>query len=340
MNHQSLQYSDRSKPRPLTSPRPHHNTLPLPPKTTNSSGQVINARLLLTLVPPITRIRYDEANELLAQAPEAAPRHRTQAAQDLHAIRAIAETRRGLTQRDFSEGRRVARVKRNAATGQLEAVRFERTAAHLMVDELLALYSEAGRRFLKAHSATLPLAPGSVSGGMDAARFGTGPLRRYTDVLAQRQMSAVLKGQPPLPKAEIIRRMTQVNFQAKASRQLRAQSRTTVLFESFASFCAAQARAAHAPHATVKATATGTGTEVVLPEVGLRTHVRLPADWKKAQREGQQRRQKLFDLEAGREFDVNVLRVDPKKGVIDLEFADPARDAVGVEYEEEEDEEW
>jgi hypothetical protein len=37
---------------------------------------------------------------------------------------------------------------------------------------------------------------------------------------------------------------------------------------------------------------------------------------------------------------VKVLRVDPKKGVIDLEFADPERDAVGVEYEGEEDEEW
>lgn len=306
-----------------------------------------NARLLLTLVPPITRIRYDEANELLSQPPELAPPHRQQAAQDLHRIRALAELRRGLTQRDFSEGRRVARVKRNAATGQLEAVRFERTAAHLMVDELLALYSEAGRRFLKAHGATLPLAPGSVSGGMDAARFGTGPLRRYTDVLAQRQVSAVLKGQPPLSKAEIVRRMTQVNFQAKASRQLRQQSRTTVLLESFASFCAAQARAAGSPYATARATATGSGTEVVLTDVGLRSHVRLPADWRQRQKEKgkgkggkQPPKQKLFDLEAGRAFEVRVLKVDPKKNVIDLEFADPERDAVGVEYEGGEDEEW
>ncbi len=301
---------------------------------------MVNARLLLTLVPPITRIRYDEANELLSSPPEAAPRHRKQAALDLHAIRAIAELRRGLTQRDFSEGRRVARVKRNAATGQLEAVRFERTAAHLMVDELLALYSEAGRRFLKTHAATLPLAPGSVSGGMDAARFGTGPLRRYTDVLAQRQMTCVLKGQQPLSKAEIVKRMTQVNFQAKASRQLRAQSRTTVLLESFASFCAAQARAANAPYATVRATATGTGTEVLLPDVGLRSHVRLPADWKKTAAAKREKKQKLFDLEAGREFDVKVLKVDPKKNVIDLEFSDPAKDCVGVEYEGEDDEEW
>lgn len=314
-----------------------------PPQKTNSTGQVANARLLLTLIPPITRIRYDEANDLLALPdPAQAPPHRTKAATDLHQIQRLAEARRGLTQRDFSEGRRVARVKRNAATGQLEAVRFERTAAHLMVDELLALYSEAGRRFLKAHAATLPLSPGSVSGGMDAARFATGPLRRYTDVLAQRQVAAVLRGQAPLSKREVVALMTQVNFQAKASRQLRAQSRTTVLLESFASFCAAQARAAQGPHAVVKATATGTGTEVVLPDVGLRSHVRLPADWRKKDGggAGKQSKQKLFDLEAGREFDVKVLRVDPKKGVIDLEFADPERDAVGVEYEGEEDEEW
>lgn len=291
-------------------------------------------------MPPITRIRYDEANDLLSQPPEQAPPHRKQAALDLDAIRTVAETRRNLTQRGFSEGRRVARVKRNAATGQLEAVRFERTAAHLMVDELLALYSEAGRRFLKAHGATLPLAPGSVSGGMDAARFGTGPLRRYTDVLAQRQMAAVLRGKPPLPKAEIVRRMTQVNFQSKASRQLRAQSRTTVLLESFASFCAAQARAANAPYATVKAAATGAGTEVVLSDVGLRSHVRLPGDWRKTQQQGKGR-PRLLDLEAGRAFDVRVLKVDPRTGAIDLEFADPTRDAVFMEYDggEGEDEE-
>lgn len=304
---------------------------------------MVNARLLLTLIPPITRIRYDEANDLLSLPdPGQAPPHRKQAALDLHQIQRLASARRGLTQRDFSEGRRVARVKRNAATGQLEAVRFERTAAHLMVDELLALYSEAGRRFLKAHAATLPLAPGSVSGGMDAARFGTGPLRRYTDVLAQKQVAAVLRGQPPLSKREIIERMTQVNFQAKASRQLRAQSRTTVLLESFATFCAAQARAAKGPHAVVRAVATGTGTEVVLPDVGLRSHVKLPADWRKkgGGGGGGGKQQKLFDLKAGREFDVKVLKVDPKKGVIDLEFADPERDAVGVEYDEEEDEEW
>ncbi|TFJ82756.1 hypothetical protein NSK_005949 [Nannochloropsis salina CCMP1776] len=303
--------------------------------TLGPDGSVLNARLLLSLVPPITRIRYDEANELLsASSLEDLPTYRRQAAQDLNVLLRASQARRALTKRSFSEGKRVSRVRRNTE-GELEAIGFQRTPAHLMVDEFLALYSEAGRRFLKAHAVTLPLAPGSVSGGLDAARFGTGPLRRYTDVLAQQQMVSVLKGRPPLSKSEVIRRMTQVNWQSKASQKLRSASRGKVLLESFATYCAAKAKAAGQAYAVVRATATGTGTEVMLPDAGLRSYVRLPGGWKKKGKDGAGSR-RLFDLEAGMEFEVHVLRVDPARGSIELEFA-REEDAVGMPIQEEEE---
>ena len=311
--------------------------------TLGKDGGVVNIRFLLSLIPPITRIRYDEANDLLAAAsPEQVPAYRRKATADLAVLLEASTARRGMTKRRFSDGKRVSRVKRNN-DGELEAISFQRTPAHLMVDEFLALYSEAGRRFLKAHSVTLPLAPGSVSGGLDAARFGTGPLRRYTDVLVQHQVVSVLKGQAPLSKNEVIQRMTQVNWQSKASQKLRSVSRSKVLLETFSTYCASKAKAAGKAYAVVTATATGTGTEVMLPDVGLRSYVRLPGDWKKGGkdggeggREGGPRR--LFDLMAGKAFEVHVLRVDPARGIIDLEFAHE-KDAVGVVIPEDEDEE-
>lgn len=301
--------------------------------TLGKDGRVVNVRFLLSLIPPVTRVRYDEANDLLASSPEQVPAYRRKAAADLAVLLEASTTRRGMTKRNFSDSKRVSRVKRNT-NGELEAISFQRTPAHLMVDEFLALYSEAGRRFLKAHSVTLPLAPGSVSGGLDAARFGTGPLRRYTDVLVQHQVVAILKGQAPFSKNEVIQRMTQVNWQSKASQKLRSVSRNKVLLESFATYCASKAKAAGEAYAVVTATATGTGTEVILPDVGLRSYVRLPGDWKKGGKEGGEggregRPRRLFDLMAGKAFEVHVLRVDPAKGVIDLEFAHE-KDAVGV----------
>jgi exoribonuclease R len=67
-----------------------------------------------------------------------------------------------------------------------------------MVDEFLALYSEACRRFCDGHRVAVPLAAGSANARFDALRFGTGPLRRYADVLAQRQVSHTLSSYPQI----------------------------------------------------------------------------------------------------------------------------------------------
>ena len=42
----------------------------------NDDGAVVTSRMLLTLVPPVTRIRYDEANSLFEVGPQGAPAYR------------------------------------------------------------------------------------------------------------------------------------------------------------------------------------------------------------------------------------------------------------------------
>ena len=75
------------------------------------------------------------------------------------------------------------------------------------------------------------------------------------------------------------------------------------------------------------------------PSIQYRSYVRLPDGGKKQKEAGEAGgpRRRLFDLEAGREFEVRVLRVDPSKGLIDLEFVNP-EDAVGVPLAEEDGE--
>jgi hypothetical protein len=105
--------------------------------------------------------------------------------------------------------------------------------------------------------------------------------------------------------------MLWVNRQRLASQKLRSGSRQRVLLETFATFCSTKARAAQADHAVVRAVATGSGTEVQLPDAGgLLSYVRVA--------DGQ-----ALHLSEGEEVEVEVLKVDPLRNDIELVFAGP-----------------
>jgi len=277
----------------------------------NDQGWVENSRVVLTLTPPVIRLTYDTVNELLSSSEGEIQPYYRQAAKELKTIMNAANRRRAYTQRKFSDGKVVSRVTRNKE-GELEAISFQRTPAHLMVDELLAVYTEAARYLCGTKGVVLPLAAGTVRGKQDAPRFATGPLRRYVDILAQGQISAVLKGLKPLGKKQIAEKMTLVNWQKSTSQRLRNASKNKALLEAFASFCAAQTRRDGTEYATVRAVTTGTGTEVFLPDAGLSSYVSV----ERAPRSG------LY-LNPDETFMVNVLSVDPLRGTIKLRFQDP-----------------
>ena len=64
-------------------------------------------------------------------------------------------------------------------------------AGHTQVDLALGLYSEEAYQFCKQSRVSAPRI------GM-AVRFATAPLRRYADLLAQRQLLAILRNQPAI----------------------------------------------------------------------------------------------------------------------------------------------
>ena len=285
----------------------------------NDQGWVENSRVLLALIPPVVRLTYDTVNKLMQLSDEEVQPYYRQPAKELKIIMDAANRRREYSQRRFSDGKVVSRITRNR-DGELEAISFQRSPSHLMVDELLAVYTEASRYLCSTKSVTLPLAAGSVRGKQDAPRFATGPLRRYVDVLAQGQISAVLKGLKPLGKKQIAEKMTLVNWQKSTSQRLRNSSKNKALLEAFASFCAAQTRRAGTEYATVRATTNGTGTEVFLPDAGLSSYISVD----KAPRSG------LY-LDPDETYMVDVGNVDPLKGTIKLRFHDPKEEKKAIE---------
>lgn len=167
-------------------------------------GAVESCRIFQSIIPPITRVLYEDVNELMAQEQDAIPPYQQRMAKELRLLLELATRRRSHTRRQFSEAKALARVTRDNE-GNLVGRVFQRTPAHLMIDEFLALYSEACRHYCEANGVALPMAAGSAAAAvkMDSVRFGTGPLRRYADVLAQRQVSAIIADRPPLTKAEV-----------------------------------------------------------------------------------------------------------------------------------------
>lgn len=100
-----------------------------------------------------------------------------------------------------------------------------------------------------------------------------------------------------------------VNKQRLASQKLRSSSRQRVLLETFATFCSTKARTSKADRAVVRAVATGSGTEVMIPDAGgLLSYVRVA--------------QGPIHLAEGEEVEVEVIRVDPIKKEVELVFAE------------------
>ncbi|CAN0461374.1 unnamed protein product, partial [Discosporangium mesarthrocarpum] len=71
--------------------------------------------------------------------------------------------------------------------------------AHRLVDELLTLYTMEMYGLCARAGVAMPTLVGHQD-RVAAGKYGTGPLRRFIDVLAQRQVAAVIKGQGYLSK--------------------------------------------------------------------------------------------------------------------------------------------
>ena len=207
----------------------------------DGDGAIVAQSLHRSWVRPAYRLSYADADELLELAP---PQER-----DLLRLHALLQRRRrwrvarGALLLDQPEGR----VRCRDGTAALEII--EPGAARLLVAEAMILAGAAvaahGQRSglalpyrsqlpstLPTAAELAPLAPGPVrhaalkrclsrgslgttpaphfSLGLEAYVQATSPIRRYSDLLVQRQLAAQLAGQPPLTEAELAERLAEI----------------------------------------------------------------------------------------------------------------------------------
>jgi uncharacterized membrane protein YgcG len=191
-------------------------------------GRVRSSRLVRSVIPPVRTLSFAEVEALLAETPDIdSSVHR-----DLRGLAAITRRRHEarIRRRAGEEGARnpeAARAPRasperasssspssssSSSSSSLPAVmrwRFDATsgswrptlmdrhgAAHMLVDEALGMFSYAVRGAGKRHNLLrLPQT--------ENHRIATAPLRRYADLLAQRQLCAAMCGLPGMPASEV-----------------------------------------------------------------------------------------------------------------------------------------
>ena len=207
----------------------------------DEQGELISQRLARSWIRPAYRLSYADADELIELAPPEEP-----ALPLLHDIlqrRRQWRLGRGALCLDQSEGR----VFSNGETAELQV--FEPTAARALVAEAMilvgAVVAGIGREqglalpYRSQPPASLPsadelslLEPGPVrhaalkrclsrghmgvtpaphfSLGLEAYVQATSPIRRYGDLLVQRQLEAHLSGQPPMDAAAMAALLDQI----------------------------------------------------------------------------------------------------------------------------------
>lgn len=147
-------------------------------------------------------------------------------------------------------------VKSAGATTTPTITPFRRTRAHTTVSALLSTAGSLFRRHATSAGVPLPERPGASA---HAARCGTAPLRRYADLVTQRQLKAMLLAstpsvprRSPLGRRRIAALRTWLERRHVESRRLVAERRRAALYDAFAGACETQMAAAGGGTASVQ----------------------------------------------------------------------------------------
>ena len=267
--------------------------LPLQP---DGAAALDQAELVRSVAPPIFALTYATANSWLDRGGHAV----------LDAAAAAAASLPNFEHSTPQDGR-ITRVSRGKA-GKAVATRRVRSRAHALVDVLLSAYSGAAERTAAEAGAAVPY---RHSG---ATRLGTAPLRRYADLLAQRQLGAVLgDGRKPLPRDAVARAVVAARTTAGKRRAARSVASRALLLEAFSAAVDGQRKATGLTYAVVHdARATGVGTEVYVADAGTSGAVRgVP--------------RAMTPLPKGKAVPVRVAGVDLRTGKLKLDAHGPWR---------------
>ncbi|KAK1864585.1 hypothetical protein I4F81_007130 [Pyropia yezoensis] len=203
--------------------------------------------VFLGVVGPVRRLTYDGLNAALSDARKA-PRSSVRLDED------GATTSEGSAS---GELRALAAVADGpGATATPTITPFRRTRAHTTVSTLLSTAGGLFRRHATSVGVPLPERPGAST---HAARCGTAPLRRYADLVTQRQLKAALLSsipsvprRSPLGRRRIASLRTWLERRHVESGRLVAERRRAALYDAFAGACEAQVAAAGGGTASVE----------------------------------------------------------------------------------------
>lgn len=269
-------------------------------------GAIVNYKFDRTLVDPVLPMEYDGANKLLKLTD----------AEESKDLRFLARyllanelTKSELTPNDASVGKI-----RRTQSGEVKVEKFSSTPAHKMVDQALFLYSKCAHRFCETKRVAPPRVAGAGSARGRGARFATAPLRRYLDILAQRQLSNAILGEPGMPKKKIIEEVRWVTWKRNEMVALSKQSKDRALLERLESHCAEVGSAIGWPP-VLDATALGGGRDVLLDGFGVRAPVRKKTARKKQTGSG------TLNFEKGAKLKVAVVDISSVKGTLTLDEA-------------------
>ncbi|GAB0496999.1 hypothetical protein MMPV_008322 [Pyropia vietnamensis] len=214
-----------------------------------------------TVVPPPARPAKDDTVSADDEEPASADAVAAAAASAAAAARAAgaasaAARGRAPEARLSSNVASVRLVKSAGGTTTPTVTPFRRTRAHTTVSALLSTAGSLFRRHATSAGVPLPERPGA---SMHAARCGTAPLRRYADLVTQRQLKAVLLAstpsvprRSPLGRRRIAALRTWLERRHVESRRLVAERRRAALYDAFAGSCEAQMAAAGGGTASVQ----------------------------------------------------------------------------------------
>jgi len=158
-------------------------------------GKLRGSTLVRSVIPPVRVLTFEEVSALFKDDSFSSVVH-----DDFKGLLALLMQRRRWRKVSKEEPQQQAALQpmkwRQRTDGSWRPEVVSKTAAHQVVGDVLSLFTYIAWRFARA--ANLPLLP-----QMEDMRIGTAPLRRYADLVAQRQLTAVLDGRAPGSASEM-----------------------------------------------------------------------------------------------------------------------------------------
>jgi exoribonuclease R len=234
-------------------------------KLNATTGAVESSRIMLTVLPPVVPLSYDAANALFASGDT-----ELTAIIELTRLSAAAAGRTCAT----VPSKTVPLLQRDKS-GNARSYTYKETPTHLLISEVLALYSSVAVDACRRAGAALPMLVGHGERVLTGrTRFATAPLRRFVDLLAQRQVCAVLGKRPLLSKKQVgdaVHQLTRRRNKVLAADRVEDEK---LKYEALATHCNKSKSATGLPHAVLQATATGRGNEVSINGLGVLVQIK------------------------------------------------------------------